>query len=290
MEEQRSEARAIIMRPGLGAAGRALQPTRLRAHRVTIDLPTLILVEEGRKRVQWTGGECTASLGDALAPAAGQVVEILNLPEPSGSYRARWISWSFEMLDSLGSSSTSIAPFAVATLLPRLTPEFRSAYRSAFDSLLDLAAVPAAVAEHRLREFLVWLQERGVCFPANEPERLSLRLRRLLLSDPAHPWSIEEVSRHASRGFSSSIDPALEALQLSRTVQVVVPGFPDAMRISAGSDLVALVPTQAWETLLSGFEPLRWESNSSNFPFIRQTFCSRRCGIREWTPTLHSVG
>ncbi len=42
--------------------------------------------------------------------------------------------------------------------------------------------------------------------------------------------------------FSSSIGAALEALQLSRTVQVVVPGFPDAMRIAAGSDLIALVP------------------------------------------------
>ena len=42
--------------------------------------------------------------------------------------------------------------------------------------------------------------------------------------------------------FSSSIDAALKALQLSRTVQVVVPGFPDAMRIAAGSDLIALIP------------------------------------------------
>ena len=197
MEEQRSQARAIIMRPGVGAAGRVVQPTRLRAHRVTIDLPTLILVEEGRKRVQWTGGECTASPGDAVALAAGQVVEISNIPEPSGFYKARWISWSFEMLDAFRSSSTSIAPFAVATLLPRLTSEFLSAYRSAFDSLLDLAGVPTAVADHRLREVLVWLQERGVCFPAAEPDRISLRLRRLLLSDPAHPWSIEEVASYA---------------------------------------------------------------------------------------------
>ncbi len=203
MEEQRTEERAIIMRAGIGAAGRVIQPTRLRAHRVTIDLPTLILVEEGRKRVQWAGGECTASPGDAVALAAGQVVNISNLPEPNGCYKARWISWSFEMLGSFGSSSTSIAPFTVGTLLPRLAPEFRSAYRSAFDSLLDLSNVPTTVAEHRLREVLVWLQERGVCFPASEPDRLSLRLRRLILSNPAHPWSIEEVARHAKSSVAT---------------------------------------------------------------------------------------
>ncbi len=198
MDEQQQEPRTTIMRPRVGAAGRVIQPTRLRAHRVTIDLPTLILVEEGRKRVQWVGGECTASPGDAVALAAGQVVEISNSPAPHGSYKARWISWSFETIGAFASSSTSVAPFAVATLLPRLTSEFRSAYRSAFDSLLDLAGVPAPVAEHRLREVLVWLQEKGIGFSAAEPERLSLRLRRLLLNDPGFPWSINEVARYAN--------------------------------------------------------------------------------------------
>jgi DNA-binding transcriptional LysR family regulator len=38
------------------------------------------------------------------------------------------------------------------------------------------------------------------------------------------------------------IDAALESLGLRRTVMVVVPGYPDAMRIARQSDLVALVP------------------------------------------------
>ena len=38
------------------------------------------------------------------------------------------------------------------------------------------------------------------------------------------------------------IDAALEKLGLKRTIRVVVPGFPDAMRIVRQSDLVALVP------------------------------------------------
>ena len=48
------------------------------------------------------------------------------------------------------------------------------------------------------------------------------------------------ASQHGD--FSSPIDAALEKLKLSRTVQVVVPGFPDALRIAASSDLIALVP------------------------------------------------
>jgi DNA-binding transcriptional LysR family regulator len=42
--------------------------------------------------------------------------------------------------------------------------------------------------------------------------------------------------------FTGPVDDALEALGLQRTISVVVPGFPDAMRIARHSDLVALAP------------------------------------------------
>ncbi|MDR3500819.1 MAG: LysR family transcriptional regulator [Parvibaculum sp.] len=42
--------------------------------------------------------------------------------------------------------------------------------------------------------------------------------------------------------FTGPVDDALEELGLRRTTSVVVPGFPDAMRIARHSDLVALVP------------------------------------------------
>jgi len=42
--------------------------------------------------------------------------------------------------------------------------------------------------------------------------------------------------------FTGPVDDALEELGLQRTISVVVPGFPDAMRIARQSDLVALVP------------------------------------------------
>lgn len=66
--------------------------------------------------------------------------------------------------------------------------------------------------------------------------------------------------------FRGPVDDALEELGLQRTVSVVVPGFPDAMRIARHSDLVALVPRsclgkandQAATTGLQSFElPVR---------------------------------
>jgi DNA-binding transcriptional LysR family regulator len=42
--------------------------------------------------------------------------------------------------------------------------------------------------------------------------------------------------------FAGPVDEALEALGRRRDIRVVVPGFPDALRIARHTDLVALVP------------------------------------------------
>ena len=43
--------------------------------------------------------------------------------------------------------------------------------------------------------------------------------------------------------FAGPVDDALQALGLQRRVVVVVPGYPDAIRLARRSDLVALVPS-----------------------------------------------
>ena len=50
------------------------------------------------------------------------------------------------------------------------------------------------------------------------------------------------VVASAQGDFSGPVDDALERIGAKRTVVVVVPGYPDAMRIARGSDLVATIP------------------------------------------------
>ena len=45
-----------------------------------------------------------------------------------------------------------------------------------------------------------------------------------------------------TENFSGPVDDALEKLGLQRRIVVVVPGYPDAVRIARASDLVASVP------------------------------------------------
>jgi AraC-like DNA-binding protein len=189
--------RITVFRPNVGAAGRVIQNIQLTAHRVPVDLPTLILVEQGQKTVRWSAGECIARPRDAIALEAGQTIDITNAPDRNRSYGARWISWGVEVITAFSPAAPPVVPFSVATLLPGLQNEFISAYHAAFESLLDVEGVPPSVADHRLREVLVWLRERGVCFSPLRPATFSLGLRRLLIQNPAHDWSIKEIGRLA---------------------------------------------------------------------------------------------
>jgi DNA-binding transcriptional LysR family regulator len=72
------------------------------------------------------------------------------------------------------------------------------------------------------------------------------RIGHPLLSDtnisPERYAACDHVVASRKGEFTGPVDDALEDLGLQRTISVVVPGFPDAMRIARHSDLVALVP------------------------------------------------
>lgn len=56
--------------------------------------------------------------------------------------------------------------------------------------------------------------------------------------------------------FQGPVDDALRSLDLERRIVAVVPGFPDAMRIARGTDLVALVPWSCVSSSLAAAVPL----------------------------------
>ncbi|MBE1160792.1 LysR family transcriptional regulator [Dyella acidiphila] len=62
----------------------------------------------------------------------------------------------------------------------------------------------------------------------------------------------EHVVASPKGDFAGPVDAALEQLGLRREVRVVVPGFPDAMRIARHSELVALVPQSCLGNALAG--------------------------------------
>lgn len=179
--------RTILARSGIGAAGHIVQRSNTESHRVVVDSPSLILVEEGLKRMRWRGGERTAAVGDALSVHAGEVVDIANTVGPSGAYRALWIVWSPELLLEAPRRVGS----AVA-LHKRLGPEMRASFHRALRGLAG--DVPERIATHRLREVLLWLAERGFYFPQPEQTSLSASVRRLLSRNPAEEPVMDAIA------------------------------------------------------------------------------------------------
>ncbi len=187
-----SGPRTVLMRPGVGAAGHIVQRSDLTSHRVVVDQATLILVEQGRKRITWPGGTSGAGPGEALSLQAGETVDIANSPGPDGTYRALWIVWSPELLAEPLRRSPRVAAHTA------LGDDFRAAYYRAFDSLDAADGLPASISISRLGEVLLWLAERGFHFHPPGPASIGQQVRRLLSTDPSADWSMEKVAQETA--------------------------------------------------------------------------------------------
>ncbi len=187
-----SGPRTILVRPGVGAAGHVVQRADRTSHRVVVDQASLILVEEGKKRIRASRDDCTAGAGEALSLQAGEVVDITNTPGPSGAYRALWICWSPDLLAASGAPLRLASPGLA--LHRALGDEFRAAFHRAFDGLSEADGLPARIATSRLQEVLLWLGERGFHFAPPGPTSLGQQVRRRLAADPSADWSMERVA------------------------------------------------------------------------------------------------
>ena len=108
---------------------------------------------------------------------------------------------------------------------------------------------------HTLREGLIDLEIGVLGVPAPELRtRLLIRDRLVGVAREGHPvlaGGAVTAKRYAAGGhiavsrrgeFADAVDEALERKGLKREIRVVVPGFPDAMRIAASTDFIAAVP------------------------------------------------
>jgi len=189
---QDTSSRSIWAKPGVGAAGRIVQRSDSVVHRISIDEPTLILVEEGRKTIRWASGEKAAIRGEALSIQAGQTVDIINELGPTGNYRARWISWNQDLIRERDSTDLRSDPVVQHT---ELCASFHSSFLQAFEALNDRVQLPTSVATNRLQEVLLWLSARGFKFRFSHPRPTTQQIRRLIASDPSAEWSMDRVAQ-----------------------------------------------------------------------------------------------
>ncbi len=211
MSRTLSRLRSVTGDPLLVRAGRSLVPTRFaeslrdRVHAVTEDARTI------------------------LRPAASE----LDIGTLETTFSIR-VSEAF--LELMSAPVVS----AITEAAPRVRVRFA----------LKLDKEP-----HTLREGLIDLEIGVLGVPAPELRtRLLIRDRLVGLAREGHPLlagGAVTAKRYAACGhiavsrrgeFTDAADEALESKGLKREVRVVVPGFPDAMRIAASTDFIAAVP------------------------------------------------
>lgn len=222
---------AAARRLGLSASAMSRTLTRLRsatgdkllvrAGRGLVPTPRAIAL---RPRIQVLAREAR----DVLRPQA-ETVDPGTL-ERSFTIRASEAFLEF-LSTSLVASVSAAAPGVSLHFVARPDKEAHALRDGSADLEIGLRGASAPEIRMRLlfRDRLVGLVRTG--HPLLTPPKVT----------PERYAACRHVAT-AQEGHARDVDAALAALGLARKVMVVVPNYPDAMRIARWSDLVALVP------------------------------------------------
>jgi AraC-like DNA-binding protein len=185
----------ITVRPGVGNTGCIVQRQALRLAHIFIEQPNLIVIQSGQKHLAWAGGQCTLNAGQAIAVAGGQHFDVTNRPGRNGQYEAFWLAWDASLLDGHFTAETGGAPIRDLLAIRPPNLAFEAACQQACEAIRAREAIPAAVARHRMKELLVWIEHFGGYFVAATPPSLTRRVWGLLGSDTARNWNTDAVAQ-----------------------------------------------------------------------------------------------
>ena len=211
MSRTLARLRAATGDPLLVRAGRGLVPT-----------PHALVL---RGRVH----SLTREVQTTLRPA----IHHLNVAALDTTFTIRAGEWFMELISSpLVAAITAAAPLVRLRFAPKPDKDSRPLRERLIDLEVGVStwSAPEVRAQQLFRDEFV-----GV-----------VRVGHPLLADGKVSALRYAASQHVVASplgdFSGPVDDALEKLGLARTVVVVVPGYPDAVRIARSSDLVATVP------------------------------------------------
>jgi DNA-binding transcriptional LysR family regulator len=211
MSRTLSRLRLVTGDPLLVRAGRSLVPTRL--------------AESLRDRVHAVTEDARA----ILRPAGGE----LDIPNLDRTFSIRVSEAFLELLSApLVAAITEEAPHIRLRFVLKPDKEPHMLREGTIDLEIGVLGVPAPELRTRLllRDRLVGVARHG------HP----LLARKTVTVEDYAACSHVVASRKGE--FADAVDQALETLNLKRQIRIVVPGFPDAMRIAASTDFVAAVP------------------------------------------------
>jgi DNA-binding transcriptional LysR family regulator len=218
----------------LGLSPSAMSRTLARLRQVTGDP---LLVQAGRTLAPTPYAEALSGRVHALTREAQAVLRPsaggLDLAALRQTFTIRAGEGFVELLSApLVAAITSAAPHVRLRFVPK--PDWDA--RPLREGLIDLEIGVLGTSAPEMRTQLLFRDRFVGVARIGHP---LLRAARITAEDYA-AGSHVVASRRGE--FVQPVDAALQALGLARAVSLVVPGYPDAMRIVRCSDLLALVP------------------------------------------------
>lgn len=187
--------RAIHVRPGLGAALRVVQEGGKPLRRVFVDFPSLIYVHAGCKRIRTKARTVIAPEGEMIAVEAGSEIEVTNAVPARGAYVASCLAIDPHLCAVTENPVAKAKVISLAVALGRPPDYVLSAFQRAVTSCERTAQSPDAILRHQLQEVLLGLELLGWRFEVSHLNRTSVRVRRLLGSNPAERWKAAAVGK-----------------------------------------------------------------------------------------------
>lgn len=221
----------LLQREGVGATAQIIQATEARFRHLHINTPALVLVRSGAKWMTNGSQSLEVSAGEAVAISAGQAVDIENRTDGNAPYRAEVIAFDGEALRQANAQMQSASGDKMKLQSYRPAEAFEEALIRVKESLSEPAAIPLAVARHRIAELLIWLGDSGIAFQVPAAETLPQKIRSLISSDLCRTWLSPEIARSFAMSEASmrrqlaaadtSLSQILIDVRLSRALELL---------------------------------------------------------------------
>lgn len=157
---------------------------------VVSQVPGVVLVRAGTKRVQQGGRQVTISPASIGVLPAHVPLTIENQPSLTGPYAASLLIPAESVLDSLRKEALPDGDPCKTTRHDRAIAAFERAL-----TVLEDPLTPDRLRNHAVREVLLWLGEEGIGFGPVRPMSLTNRLRSALSQNPDTPWRSADAAR-----------------------------------------------------------------------------------------------
>jgi DNA-binding transcriptional LysR family regulator len=236
----------------------AMSRTLSRLRRATGDP---LLVQAGRSLVPTPHAEALGARVHALARDVEAVlsptVDRLDLASLDRTFTLRAGEGFLEQLAApLVSALTATAPRVRLRFTPKPDKDAKRLRDGEIDLEIGVLGVSAPEMKTQLlyRDRFVGVARKGHPVLGDGPVT------------PQRYAACNHVTASRRGEFSGPVDDALERLGLSRTVTVVMPGFPDAIRIAQCSNLVGLVPRNSLGNALTGDHAAMSELEAFDLP------------------------